>query len=67
MFVTFHEENHRSTKILSAILCLVTIFLLVISTFAFKQHIIETTVLDNYHIEQVITSDTTFIIHENPW
>lgn len=67
MFITFHTEESRNTKILAAILCLTTILLLAVSTIAFKQHIIETTVLDNYHIEQVITSDTTFVIHENPW
>lgn len=67
MFVTLHEEEPRSTKILTVVLTLVTILLLILSVFAFKQHIIETTVLENYHIEQVITIDTTYIIHENPW
>ena len=67
MFVTFHEDEPRKTKILSAILTLVIIFLLIISVIAFKQHIIEKTVLENYHVEQVITTDTTYIIHEKPW
>ena len=67
MFVTLHEDEPRSTKILAVVLTLVTILLLILSVFAFKQHIIETTVLENYHIEQVITTDTTYIIHENPW
>ena len=67
VFVTLHEDEPRSTKILSVILTLVTILLLILSVFAFKQHIIETTVLENYHIEQRITTDTTYIIHENPW
>ena len=67
VFVTFQEDEPRSTKILAIVLCLSTILLLILSVFAFKQHIIEITVWENYHIEQVITTDTTYIIHENPW
>lgn len=67
MFVTLHEDESPHTKILAVTLTLVTILLLILSVFAFKQHIIETTVLENYHIEQVITTDTTYIIHENSW
>lgn len=67
MFVTFHEEEPYQTKIISAALCLATILLLLMSVIAFKRNIIRTIVLENYHIEQVIKSDTTYIIHENPW
>ena len=67
MFVTLNEEESRSTKILATVLWLSMVILLILSIIAFKQYIIETTVWDNYHIEQVITTDTTYIIHENPW
>lgn len=67
MFVTLHEDEPRNTKILAIILCLSVILLLIMSTIAFKQYILRTTLLDRYHVEQVITTDTTYIIHENPW
>lgn len=67
MFVTFHEDEPRSIKILAVVLCLSVILLLIFSVIAFKQYILETTLLDRYHIEQVITTDTTYIIHENTW
>ena len=67
VFVTLHEDEPRSTKILAIALCLSVILLLIMATIAFKQYIVEKTVLENYHVEQVITIDTTYIIHENPW
>ena len=67
MFVTLHEDEPRSTKILAVVLCLSTILLLIFSAIAFKQYTVKTTLLDRYHVEQVITTDTTYIIHENPW
>lgn len=67
MFVTFHEEESRKTKITSAALCLATILLLILALVAFKDYMIRTIVLENYHVEQVIKSDTTYVIHENPW
>lgn len=67
MFVTFHEEESRKTKIISAVLCISTIVLLILALVAFKQYIINTIVLENYHVEQVIKSDTTYLIHENSW
>lgn len=67
MFVTFHAEESRKTKIISAVLCISTIVLLILALVAFKQYIINTIVLEDYHVEQVIKSDTTYIIHENPW
>lgn len=67
MFVALHEDEPRNTKILAIVLCLSVILLLIMAIIAFKQHIIRTTLLDRYHIEQVITTDTTYIIHENTW
>lgn len=69
MFVTFHEEESRKTKITSAVLCASTVLLLIVSIMAFKQHLIKTIVLENYHVEQVIKSDTIYTIkyiYENP-
>lgn len=67
MFVTLHAEEPCKTKIIGAVLCISTIVLLILALVAFKQYIINTIVLENYHVEQVIKSDTTYIIHENPW